>query len=112
MRSPTDMRKWCPHDGHMRRPRSSWRLKTWASQLGHFVHASDGAARRLNGNLIGTCSSRLAPENPVAGSRSARAAPHRIRGHPDAHGRTDRTGHDEAAGMTQDPWRSTGAGQP
>jgi len=33
--------------------RSSWRLKTCASQLGHFVHASDGAARRLNGNLMG-----------------------------------------------------------
>ncbi len=54
MRSPMLIRKWCPQVGQTRRFRSSCRLKTCWSQLGHLVHASVGPARRrLNGNLMG-----------------------------------------------------------
>jgi hypothetical protein len=76
MRSPTDMRKWCPQLGQILPLRSSWRLNTWASQAGHLAQASDGAARRLKGNLIGNAGSDYRCRSRCAGPAARRLVRH------------------------------------
>jgi len=86
--------------------RSSCLLKTCASQLGHFVQASEGAVRRLKGNLIGNRGSfALSLEEPMGRApRAVPVAPGGERSDTHAHRRrSDGSGDEEPRWMAQDP---------